>query len=71
MLLYATIYFPASKTRPDLSKTAFAGIVVPYSIHSALPGVADVAQDNLTVTELAVLLQMFTVATVNVVDGHV
>jgi hypothetical protein len=60
----------ASNTIPVLSRTLFAMIVVSNSMKSALPGVVVGPTDTLTVTALAFLLQILTVAIANVEVGH-
>lgn len=62
---------PADSTKPVRSNTAFAGIVVPYSIHSAAPGLAEVATATLTVTEDAFLLHIVTLTTAKYPVGQV
>jgi len=66
-----TTILPASNTRPDLSRTAFAGIEVSNSIYSLLVGVPVLANATRTVTAVAFLFTMFSVNTENVLAGTV
>jgi hypothetical protein len=66
VLAQTTKYSVAFSTKPVRSNTEFAGIVTPYSNHSEPPGVALLAWASLTVTEVAFLLQIDTLAIVNV-----
>ena len=71
VLAQTTNILPASSDNPVRSSTEFAGIVTPYSNHSAPPGVALLARASLTVTEVAFLLQIDTLAIANVLAGQV
>jgi hypothetical protein len=70
-LAQTTNTLPASSAKPVRSSTAFAGSVTPNSNHSEPPGVALLARASLTVTELALLLQIDTLAIANVLAGQV
>jgi len=62
---------PADNTKPVRSSTELAGIVIPYSIHSAKPGLAEVAIATLAVTGDAVLLTTETLTTAKYPVGQV
>jgi hypothetical protein len=70
-LEYTTISLAAFNTKPVLSTTPFGGIVMSYSIYSLAAGDAADANANRTNTADVPLLQIETVATVNVVAGTV
>jgi len=68
---HTTIFLPASKTKPVLSRTWLAANEIPYSMYSAVVGVAELAIAILTVTADEFLFTTFTVVTANVEVGTV